>query len=58
MEHFFKRLPGQLFILSTNEEITSRYMSALRDRTSNMFLLEYGEDKSARVVNNRYFEVE
>ena len=58
VEHFFKRLPGQLFILSTNEEITSRYMSALRDRTSNQFLLEYGEDKSIRVMNNRYFEVE
>ena len=58
VEHFFKRLPGQLFILSTNEEITSRYMSALRDRTSNQFLLEYGEDKSVRVMNNRYFEVE
>lgn len=56
VEQFFNRLPGQLFILSTNEEITSKYMSALSDRTSNVFLLEYGEDKSTRIMNNRYFE--
>lgn len=56
VEHFFKRLPGQLFILSTNEEINSKHMAALRDQTSNIFLLEYGEDKCTRIVEHQYFE--
>lgn len=57
VEQFFKRLPGQLFILSTNEEISSKHMSALHDQTSNMFLLDYGDDKCTHVMENQYFEV-
>ena len=57
VEQFFKRLPGQLFILSTNEEIGTKHMAALSEKTSNVFLLEYGDDKCTRVFENRYFEV-
>ena len=57
VEQFFKKLPGQLFVLSTNEEISSKHIDALSDRTSNVFLLEYGDDKCTRVVENKYFEV-
>ena len=57
VEQFFKRLPGQLFILSTNEEISSKHMLALHDQTSNMFLLDYGDDKCTQVIENQYFEV-
>ena len=57
MEQFFKRLPGQLFVLSTNEEIGSKHMLALHDQTSNIFLLEYGDDKCTHIMNNQYFEV-
>ena len=57
VEQFFKRLPGQLFVLSTNEEINSKHMRALQDQTSNMFLLEYGDDKCTQVMDNQYFEV-
>ena len=56
VEQFFKRLPGQLFVLSTNEEISSKHMLSLHDQTSNMFLLEYGDDKCTHVLDNQYFE--
>lgn len=57
VEQFFKKLPGQLFVLSTNEEISSTHMAELSEQTSNVFLLEYGEDKCTHIIENRYFEV-
>lgn len=57
VEQFFKKLPGQLFVLSTNEELNSTHMMALSERTSNVFLLEYGDDKRTQIIENRYFEV-
>lgn len=57
VEQFFKRFPGQLFILSTNEEINSTHLLALCDQTSNMFLLAYGDDKCTQIMDNQYFEV-
>ena len=56
-EHFFSALDGQVFILSTNEEISSKHMAALSEKTSNVFLLEYGDDKCTRIIEDRYFEV-
>ena len=57
VDHFFKRLPGQLLILSTNEEINAKHMQTMSDSISNSFMLEFGEDKRTRIVENRYFEV-
>jgi hypothetical protein len=57
VDYFFKRLPGQLLILSTNEEINAKHMQTMSDSISNSFMLEFGEDKRTRVVENRYFEV-
>ncbi len=57
VDYFFKRLPGQLLILSTNEEINAKHMQAMADSISNSFMLEFGEDKCTRIVENRYFEV-
>jgi len=57
VEQFFKKLPGQLFVLSTNEELNSTHMAALSEQTSNVFLLEYGDDKRTQIIENRYFEV-
>ena len=57
VDHFFKRLPGQLLILSTNEEINAKHMQAMSDSISNSFMLEFGEDKRTRIDENRYFEV-
>lgn len=57
VEQFFKCLPGQLFVLSTNEEINTEYIQALSDKTSNVFLLEYGDNKRTQIMKNQYFEV-
>lgn len=57
VEQFFKKLPGQLFVLSTNEELSSTHMAALSEQTSNVFLLEYKDDKRTQIIENRYFEV-
>lgn len=57
IEQFFKRLPGQLFVLSTNEELSSKHIMVLHNQISNIFLLKYGDDKCTRIMENQYFEV-
>lgn len=32
-------------------------MMSLHDQTSNVFLLEYGDDKRTKIIDNQYFEV-
>ena len=57
-EKFFKELPGQLFVLSTNEELRHEHIAALDQQIANVYMLEYGEDKRTRVSEGSYFEVE
>lgn len=54
---FFKELPGQLFILSTNEEIKCEHLVALEDQIAKVYMLEYGEDKRTRIIAGEYFGV-
>lgn len=56
-ELFFKELPGQLFVLSTNEEIKREHLSALESQIAKVYLLEYGDDKRTRITAGNYFEV-
>lgn len=56
-EYFFKRLSGQLLILSTDEEISSNHLEAMREQISHVYMLEYGLDKRTHIRENRYFEV-
>ena len=56
-EYFFKRLSGQLLILSTDEEISSNHLEAMREQISHMYMLEYGLDKRTHIRENQYFEV-
>ena len=56
-EYFFKRLSGQLLILSTDEEISSNHLEAMRDQISHVYMLEYGLDKRTHIRENQYFEV-
>ena len=56
-EYFFKRLSGQLLILSTDEEISSNHLEAMRDQISHVYMLEYGQDKRTHIRENQYFEV-
>lgn len=56
-ELFFKELPGQLFVLSTNEEIKKEHLTALEGQIAKVYLLEYGDDKRTRITAGNYFEV-
>ena len=55
--YFFNDLPGQLFILSTNEEISGRHLARLNDQIARVYTLEYGDNKRTRIFENEYFEV-
>lgn len=57
-EKFFKELPGQLFVLSTNEELRHEHIAALEQEIANVYMLEYGDDKRTRISEGSYFEVE
>lgn len=56
-EKFFKELQGQLFVLSTNEEIRHEHMVSLEQQIAKVYMLEYGEDKRTRISEGSYFEV-
>lgn len=57
-EKFFKELQGQLFVLSTNEELRHEHIVSLDQQISRVYMLEYGEDKRTRITEGSYFEVE
>ena len=56
-EKFFKGLKGQLFVLSTNEELRHEHLSALDEQIAKVYLLEYGNDKKTHITQGDYFEV-
>lgn len=56
-EYFFKKLTGQLLILSTDEELSNNHLEAMRDQISHVYMLEYGQDKRTHIRENQYFEV-
>lgn len=55
--HFFCKLNGQVFILSTNEEINSAHVEIMRERIASTYMLENVDNKRTTVVCNQYFEV-
>lgn len=57
-EKFFKELQGQLFVLSTNEEIRHEHMVSLDQQIAKIYMLEYGDDKRTRISAGNYFEVQ
>ena len=56
-EHFFKKLTGQLIILSTDEELSNNHLEAMSGQISRVYMLEYGQDKRTHIHKNQYFEV-
>lgn len=56
-QHFFRKLEGQVFILSTDEEIDSDHVRLLEDRIASAYLLESVDNKRTAVIKNSYFEV-
>lgn len=55
-KYFFKELKGQVFILSTNEEITSEHINILQDKIFAQYLLENTDNKRTVIVKDSYFE--
>ena len=57
-KYFFTQLKGQLFVLSTDEEIDQHHLSSMEDQIAELYTLEYDEEKKrTKVRRNSYFEV-
>lgn len=56
-KHFFSSLKGQVFILSTNEEITSSHVEIMKEKILAMYMLENSDNKRTVVLKDAYFEV-
>lgn len=55
LEHFFKKLKGQIIILSTDEEIVSNYMDVVSDVISNTFVLNHTSNGNTEILPGTYF---
>ena len=56
IKNFFSKLPGQVLILSTDEEIDTASMSLLHNRLSDCYLIENQEDGTTKIAKNQYFK--
>ena len=56
-QYFFSRLKGQVFILSTNEEIDAQHVQMMKEKITATYLLENTDNKRTTVIQNSYFEV-
>jgi hypothetical protein len=55
-KHFFSKLNGQVFILSTNEEINSKHVEIMRDKIAVTYMLENSDNTRTTISSNVYFE--
>ncbi len=55
--HFFCGLKGQVFILSTNEEIDSDHVAIMKDHIATTYMLENSGSQKTKVLTDSYFEV-
>lgn len=55
-KHFFSKLNGQVFILSTNEEINSKHVGIMKDRIAVTYMLENADNTCTSISRNAYFE--
>lgn len=55
-KHFFSKLNGQVFILSTNEEINSKHVGIMKDKIAVTYMLENADNTRTSVSRNAYFE--
>ena len=55
-KYFFRRLKGQVFILSTNEEINTRHMALMKDKIMTTYMLENVDNAKTVISENIYFE--
>ena len=55
LEQFFKKLNGQVIILSTDEEIVGHYQEVISDVVSNTFVLNHTVNGNTEILANNYF---
>ena len=55
-KYFFSKLNGQVFILSTNEEIDSDHVKIMKNKICATYMLENVDNKQTIIVGNTYFE--
>ena len=55
LERFFKKLKGQIIILSTDEEIVSNYVDVVSDIISNTFVLNHTARGNTEILSGTYF---
>lgn len=55
LERFFKKLNGQIIILSTDEEIVGDYQDVISDVVSNTFILNHTSTGNTEILEDIYF---
>lgn len=55
LNQFFKKLNGQIIILSTDEEIVGEYQESIYNIVSNTFVLNHTTDGNTEILANTYF---
>lgn len=55
LERFFKKLNGQIIILSTDEEIVGDYQDVISDVVSNTFVLNHTSKGNTEILEDIYF---
>jgi len=55
LSQFFKKLNGQIIIMSTDEEIVGEYYKCVSDIVSNTFILNHTVDGNTEIQANAYF---
>ena len=56
-KYFFNKLKGQVFILSTDEEIDANHLKLLKNKIYTTYLLENKDNQKTVITANKYFEV-
>lgn len=56
-KYFFSKLNGQIFILSTNEEINSSHLKILENKIASTYTLVNTDNERTVVKKNSYFDV-
>lgn len=55
LNQFFRKLNGQVIILSTDEEIVREYQESISDIVSNTFVLNHTSEGNTEILANTYF---
>jgi len=56
LNSFFSKLPGQVIILSTDEEIDTSSLKLLQEKLADLYLIEHQTDGTIKILHQQYFE--